>query len=141
MPPSLPITSGKARSVPTNPKPKAYIAGPMRKIAAFNFPAFRDATEVLRGLGYEVWSPHEYDENSGFHPYGLTGHEDLKQYGFNLRKAIARDLEVVVTWSDMVIVLPGWETSLGVAAEVAAARAIGLPVITYEEAKEALYVA
>lgn len=116
---------------------KVYLAGPMRKIPQFNFPAFTEGTATLRALGYEVWSPHEYDLNGGFRPYDLTGYEELSAYGFDLRRAIARDLEVVTTWADLVVVLPGWQASLGVAAEIAAAHAIGIPVQTFAEATEA----
>ena len=111
----------------------AYVAGPMRKIPEFNFPAFREATATLRAMGYTVWSPHERDESTGFYPDGMTGYEDLSEYGFDVREAIAVDVSWIARNADIVVLLPGWEKSLGVAAEVATARALSIPVITYAE--------
>ena len=47
---------------------------------------------------------------------------------FNLREALGADLAWICAEADAVAVLPGWENSLGAAAEVATARALGLPV-------------
>ncbi|HEY6019771.1 MAG TPA: DUF4406 domain-containing protein, partial [Candidatus Paceibacterota bacterium] len=47
---------------------RCYIAGPMRGLPLFNFPCFHHAADTLRILGFEVWSPAEKDEQSGFNP-------------------------------------------------------------------------
>ena|ERR1700722_11349501 len=112
----------------------AYLAGPMRKIPAFNFPAFRYWTEELRNAGWGIWSPHERDESTGFYPDGMTGYEDLATYGFDMREALAVDVSWIARNADAVILLPGWEKSLGVAAEIATARALSIPVLTVKEA-------
>lgn len=109
---------------------RAYVAGPMRSLAAFNFPAFHDAEAHLKSHGYEVFSPARRDEAKGFDPTGLTGNEDLSDLGFDLREALAADLEWITRYADVVVVLPGWEKSKGANAEVAAARALGIPVET-----------
>jgi nucleoside 2-deoxyribosyltransferase len=114
---------------------KVYLAGPMRHRPDFNFPAFRAATSVLRSIGYEVWSPHEDDEANGFTGDGHTGQEDVTDI---TREGLAADLAYIARDAEMVVVLPGWEDSLGVAAEMATARAVGIPVLTYEEITEAL---
>lgn len=105
-----------------------YVAGPMRAIPQFNFPAFDVATETLRELGHSVFSPAERDREVGFDPSGMDGNEDLAEHGFDLRDALGADLRFICEHADAVIVLPGWKTSSGALAEVATARALGLPV-------------
>lgn len=107
-----------------------YISGPMRGIAEFNFPAFADAARRLRTLGHEAFSPAERDLAEGFDPEGLTGFEDLSGLGFSLREALAADCAYICGEADGVLVLPGWQKSRGATAEVALARALGLPVVT-----------
>ena len=42
---------------------KVYLAGPMRGIANFNFPAFDFAAHKLRNQGFYVFSPAERDRS------------------------------------------------------------------------------
>lgn len=108
---------------------KIYLAGPMRGIPEFNFPAFDAAAYLLRDRGHEVFSPADRDrEGASFNPVGMTGREDLAELGFSLREALAADTEYIAKHADAVAVLPGWEKSSGVAAEIALANALGLPV-------------
>lgn len=102
-----------------------YLAGPMRGIEEFNFPAFEAAALHLRRQGYQVFSPAEHDLESGFDPKGTLD-------GFNLRAALKWDLETI-TSCNCVVVLPGWEHSKGCAAEVATARALGIKVLSYPD--------
>jgi hypothetical protein len=111
---------------------KIYVAGPMRRRPEFNFPAFHAAAASLRAGGHEVFNPAEADENNGFDPTGMTGHEDLSHLGFDLRKALGADLAYICKHADAVVVLPGWEQSTGARAEVATAEALGLQVIPLE---------
>jgi hypothetical protein len=114
---------------------KVYLAGPMRGIAEFNFPAFHDATRKLRAAGYEVFSPAEHDVNNGLNVTGMKGdNAELGPSGFDLRAALAADLDYICRVADAVVVLPGWAMSKGAIAEVATARAIGLPFITLRRA-------
>lgn len=115
----------------------AYIAGPMRGIEAYNFPEFFAAEKQLLSLGLSVFNPARNDVNT----YGLgemldadpTGRSagqwllDNPQ-GFDLRHALADDLQFITLTADMLVVLPGWEKSKGARAEVATARALGIPV-------------
>jgi hypothetical protein len=108
---------------------RIYLAGPMRNYPEFNHPAFRQATRTLRAGGHEVFSPAEYDVQAGLDVAGTQGdHEELRGAGFDLRAALGADLAWITSRADAVVVLPGWEESLGVRAEVATAIALGIPV-------------
>lgn len=98
----------------------------MRFRPAFNFPAFDAGAALLRAEGHEVFSPAEHDRSGGFDPTGMTGHEDLRALGFDLRAALATDLEWITTTADAIYLLDGWETSSGARAELATAAALGL---------------
>lgn len=112
---------------------KVYLAGPMRGIPEFNFPAFTRAAAALRAQGVEVFDPAANDLNAGFDPTGMTGREDLSDAGFSLRQALAVDLAWIAECAEQVVVLPGWEQSRGAQAETATARALGVPIYTYTE--------
>lgn len=98
-----------------------YICGPMRGYDDYNFPAFFKAEKALRAMGHVTVNPARHDKESGFDE--TTG-EVTQQY---LRDAMAWDLGQVCR-ADGVVVLSGWHKSYGARAEVAAARAVGLPV-------------
>ena len=108
-----------------------YIAGKMRGLPEFGFPAFHQAAAELRSLGHTVFNPAERDEKQGFDPAGLTGHEDLTVLGFSLRKALGADLDWVCRFAEVVALLPGWQSSKGARAEVAVAETLGLDVWTH----------
>lgn len=103
---------------------KVYIAGPMRGIPGFNFPAFHDAAKRLRSWGHEVVSPAAHDEGDGFDFTACTGNEDLAALGFSLRDALMWDLAQVAE-CDAVYLLYGWDRSRGAKAELATAAALG----------------
>ena len=111
---------------------KVYVAGPMRGIKDFNFPAFDEASAYLRALGATVVNPADHDRENGFDGTGMTGHEDLSAHGFDVREALKWDLEQVSD-SDAVAVLEGWENSSGAKAEVALAHALGVPVVPWRQ--------
>lgn len=113
---------------------KVYLAGPMRGIPEYNFPAFMHAAHVLRSMGAEVFNPAEHDVNGGFNPDGMTGNEDLAAQGFSLRDALAADLAWITENAEQIVVLPGWEASAGAKAETATARALSIPIYTFTEA-------
>ena len=113
---------------------KIYVAGPMRGVPEFNFPAFHAAAAALRALGHEVFSPAERDnERHGvdISKGNLTGDEDLaaKDYGFDLRVALGEDLAYICAHADTIAMLPGWQNSKGAQAEYATAIALGLAVL------------
>ena len=107
---------------------RIYIAGPMRGLPEFNFPAFDAAEAILARYGHEPINPAQHDRDGGFDAKGMTGKEDLTaRQDFDIREALRWDLEQV-SHVDAVAVLPGWEDSSGARAEVALAHAIGTPV-------------
>lgn len=113
---------------------KLYLAGPMRGIAEFNFPTFYAAATKLRAQGHEVFNPAERDNahhGTDISKGNVTGSEALavEQHGFNLREALRDDLDFICIHADGIALLPGWENSKGVAAELATARALGLKEI------------
>lgn len=105
---------------------RIYLAGPMRGIPEFNFPAFFAAADRLKKAGHLVFNPAEHDVNSDFRPQGASGNEDLGEMGFDLRRAFAADTGFITSTADAVALLPGWETSSGARAELAVAAAVGL---------------
>lgn len=108
-----------------------YVSGPMRGRPSFNFPAFMEAAEALREMGHVPINPAQRDIDQGFDPSGLSGFEDLRQLGFDLRRALAVDAVLICDEADAVLVLDGWQGSKGATAEVALARACGIPVLRF----------
>ena len=106
-----------------------YIAGPMRGYPSYNFPAFDKAAISARSLGHEVFSPADRDrDEAGFDGEGYLGTENLADLGFDLGSALADDLTFICLEAEGVLVLPAWYNSKGASAEVATAKALGLPV-------------
>lgn len=104
---------------------KVYCAAPMRGYPEHNHPAIDEAVGKLRALGHEVFSPAEHDRDNGKDP------ADGEVYGNDpayMRQALATDLAWILSRADVVVVLPGWERSKGVQAEVHAALAVGMGV-------------
>jgi nucleoside 2-deoxyribosyltransferase len=100
---------------------RVYLAGPMRGIPEYNFPAFHSAAARLRSWGHEVWSPAENDVTAdGFDP-ARDAAQPMKHY-------MERDLPEVYR-SDAVAVLPGWRDSAGARLEVYVAEQCGIPVL------------
>ena len=119
---------------------KIYIAGPMRSIPHFNFPAFHAAAAQLRSEGHFVFNPAERDiakTGVDISQDNLTGDNDLaaSKYGFSLREALKDDLEFICLEADAVALLPGWQASKGAQAERATALALGLHVFELSQVK------
>lgn len=116
---------------------KVYLAGPMRGIKDFNFPAFFAAADELRANGYEVFNPAERDtkEWGADNLKTATGSETevserLGKNGLSLaRECFLADTEFICKHADAIALLPGWENSKGAKAEKALCEAIGLGVI------------
>lgn len=107
-----------------------YLAGPMRGVDRFNFPAFDAAAKRLREAGWHVLSPAEHDRDAGFD-------ETLNSLsGFDIDAAFAWDLEQI-RHCDAIYLLHGWERSTGALAELSVARMLQKHIIYEEEGYEA----
>ena len=96
------------------PKGIVYLAGPMRGIPHFNFPAFFEAESALRAGGAAVrpllvMNPARMDIQ-----VPLDWVKDFE-------KGVARDLEAVRA-ADGIALMQGWQDSVGAKAELAVAR-------------------
>lgn len=119
-----------------------YVAGPMRGIPEFNYPAFNAAAELLRSVGHTVFNPAEKDtERLGIDVSvgNLTGslEQAAAEHGFNLRHALANDLDWICNSADAVALLHGWQSSKGALAEKATAEALGLEIIYLDAGESA----
>lgn len=113
---------------------KVYLAGPMRGIPEFNFPAFYRYATDLRSKGFEVFNPAEKDNDrhgTDISKGNATGSEEeaAAQHGFNLREALFDDLRYITLEADAIAMMPGWQNSRGAKAERATAEALGLEVM------------
>jgi len=126
-----------------------YIAGPMRGIEYFNFPAFDALQERLEEHGWTVISPANLDRAVGFDPIEYFGEEfdpydeggpsfedfwkDLPENSsFNLDECMKRDIEEIMK-ADAICMLPGWEKSTGATSEYFLAVWRGIPVLKAED--------
>lgn len=109
-------------------KPHVYIAGPMRGIKDFNFPAFDAARDKARELGWEPISPADLDRQSGVNE---TTEPQFKPE--QVRAFVERDSKALLSLhaeqGDAIALLPGWENSTGAVAEVFMAKWLGLRIL------------
>lgn len=96
--------------MPTPPKIKVYLAGPMRGVPEFNFPHFLEVAADLRNRNYCVTSPAEMDLVEYGTIEGVLAAVDRGE--LTLAKVMKRDLPAVLN-ADQVAYLRGWEHSTG----------------------------
>lgn len=99
---------------------RIYIAGPMRGIPEWNFPAFDKAEDKWRALGHIVFSPAQVDRALQYDP---QNGESLD----HLRHVIQMDIACIMA-ADALALLPGWEKSRGATVELSLAQFLGLPI-------------
>jgi len=107
-----------------------YLAGPMRGIPFYNFPAFDAARDVLAMRGWTVISPADLDREHGFDAMALPADYDWGRIpeGFDLGACIRRDVDAVLR-CDALVYLPGdWTKSIGGRGEYAVAMWARKPV-------------
>lgn len=118
---------------PTRPESPAYIAGPMSGIPEFNAPAFRSVENTLMLRGVSCFNPSAFDEAHGF--YEGTGVEDSTVNTVARAAYLKRDF-YYLAMSGSIVLLPGWEKSVGANCKLSAALSMGLPVYVWDEAAE-----
>jgi hypothetical protein len=88
---------------------KIYLAGPMSGYPQQNFPAFLIAAEQLRGLGFNVVSPAELDDEIDYN-IAMADGVARKTWG----DFLARDVKLIADGGIRGIVfLPHWNESRG----------------------------
>lgn len=108
-------------------KLRVYIAGPMRGVAAFNYPAFDRARDRLAALGYFVCSPPDLDRQAGLQvtPSDFdAGRLEPSQLWPVVRRSLLNLIDC-----DAIYLLDGWHNSAGARAELAVAEWLGLQVL------------
>lgn len=120
---------------PFNHPETVYVAGPMRYLPEFNYPAFDAATTFLRLMGWKVHSPAEMSREMGFHPGGLTGYEMDDHRENALRKDIGILIDEATTG---IVLLDAWSMSVGAKTEYVVAKAVGLKIWSLYEEEDGL---
>lgn len=113
---------------------RIYVAGPMSGLPQMNFPAFDDAAETLRDIGYDVVSPAELDspQARACALASVDGSTDDYAEGDTWGSLLARDVKLIADEGiEGIVVLEGWEKSRGARLETFVARLCGLRVIEY----------
>lgn len=133
----------KCIQLPQQQVKNVYLAGAMTGQPYFNFPKFFEEATKLRQQGYVVFSPAEADlQRYGAFwkdcPNGTK--EEVNQFfginaaftGFGIpdyRDCMSIDLNWILDNADAIALIPGWEKSKGVKAELALAECLDLEVI------------
>lgn len=99
---------------------KIYLAGPMTGYPKQNYPLFDAVAGQLRGAGHIVYSPAEF-----------RGGIDLQP--FPIREAFIEYLTFICDQAEAIVLLPGWQDSVGATAELAMAKVCKIHVIEFKD--------
>ena len=113
-------------AIPTGNRKSIYVAGPMRGYPRFNVDAFDAAARKLQNAGWRVFNPAQMDRENG------VDHDNPTITDEGKRECIRRDLLAIIDHCDAIALMPGWEKSKGVKAELALAEFLDLKVIKLE---------
>lgn len=115
---------------------KIYLAGPMRGLELFNFPAFMKAAMSLRDQGHEVINPAERDIALGFNPAEPMD-SPANAAVFDLGKAFEWDFNRIKT-VDAIVLLQNWRSSKGVQAELVLAMALEKEIYYWSASEDSM---
>lgn len=101
---------------------KVYLAGPMRGIPEFNFPAFFDAEDYLRSKGFDVINPARLDKEAGWD--NINSSDADAQAG--IRDFARRDVMAMLDQCGGIVLMDGWTRSSGARFEYALACFCGM---------------
>lgn len=112
---------------------RCYLAGPMRGLPKYNFPAFDAARDLARDIGWDPISPADLDRENGIHEDTQPVTDTLESKAALCREFVTRDTAALISLraekGDAIAVLPGWEKSTGALAEFFVARWLQLVVL------------
>lgn len=110
---------------------RVYIAGKMRSVPFFNFPAFDSKRDELKKQGYDVVSPADIDRENGFDPTYLPADHDWNTIppGAGTKDEIMRRDVAALMTCHAIYLLHGWEDSVGARAEASLARWAGMYIM------------
>lgn len=97
---------------------RIYLSGPMSGYPNGNYPLFNIVSAMLRRAGHTVYNPAEFQ------------HDEPE---FPLRRAFAAYAKFICEEADAIVLLPSWEQSSGVSAELALAKNCKLRVIDLKD--------
>lgn len=100
-----------------------YIAGPMKGLPEFNYPAFNSTEERLKKLGYNVVNPVKLS--------GEITPEELDA-NYDLLTSVMNKEQRSIAQCDSIYLLRGWEKSKGARKELAIAIMLNLEIILEE---------
>ena len=96
-----------------------YLSGPMNGYPQSNYTLFNAVAWGLRTAGHRVYNPAEFDSGGAA--------------VFPLRKAFAEYAAFITGEADTIVLLPGWENSVGANAELGLAKACRLDVVKLDD--------
>lgn len=99
-----------------------YLSGPITGMPEKNHPLFMSVARRLRDMGHRVYNPREFTWEGEFPK----------------RKAFAEYCAFICNEAGTIVLLPGWERSLGCSAEVALAKNCSLEIIEWSDWDAAL---
>ncbi|KKL78359.1 hypothetical protein LCGC14_2025620 [marine sediment metagenome] len=124
-------------------KRACYLAGPMRPVPKFNYPAFNAAAKQLREAGWVVFNPAEMDialdDDGPDLTLSVEKQEEHAEDWANARRYAHRDTVLIIQKlraerGDAIVTLPEWSDSIGARAEVSVALWVGLAHMSVSEA-------
>lgn len=111
---------------------RLYIAGPMTGLPDFNYPAFFEAEDQLRALGYTPLNPGRNDGKTLEEAIRYSGTPEYPSHSWEYY--LRRDIPKVVS-ADGLVMLPGWQQSRGANLEVHIATSLSMPLYILRDGK------